>query len=282
MPAQTGGYSTILSPNFRQQREAGLIEGLYRDSDAVDIETFVNSLDGVAQINTITVDPPGAPGEVYSLSVAANNTVEFAEQVQVVSEAGDTDITMAEKLFAAYQQEFALQAVVNAELAAPVITLSSQDEFTVTVSANLTDAPVSTLSLPEVIGYGLVVWTPLPVVQQRARGVSVVDLATEAQGVIRGITTRSDIYGVRDNSASAPVDGFPAFRPVPVVTNGRICVRAVTDLVPGGDLYVFFQGANKGRLGGTADPDAFQITNDVIKLSDFVAGGSLGFVKANF
>lgn len=279
--ADPTGFGTILNPNFSAQRESALIEGLYYDTESVDISNFTNNLDGVPQVDQLTITAPTAAGQIYSFFIQVDNAVGASATVSVVSVGGETANEMAIRVLDAFYLQFAIQAVVDALItAAGVITFTASEAFSIAnLTTNIARASISSIATPEAIGYGLVVWQLFPVSAATSRAISVVNLSTEAQGQIAGITTRSDIYGVRNQIT--PIDGFFHERPVPVATNGRVCVRAVTNLAPGLPLFVYFRGPFRGRLGGSASADAFEITDNSILPTQFIAANELGFVKAN-
>jgi hypothetical protein len=173
--------------------------------------------------------------------------------------------------------KYAFQAVVKSSVSAGIITLYSKTTFTVSGLALITSANTSTITIPDVIPFGVPVFSSAPSANN-PRGVEPIGRALTAADQVRGVTIRRSRSSLVRNNAGLWVDGYDQSQPVSVAENAKISVFCVEDCGATADVYVFFSGVNKGSFSGTAGADKTQLPANMFKWSEFTRAGNVGWL----
>jgi hypothetical protein len=272
-----GGFGQILNPRIGEARQPASLPGLLWNPDRSAVETYTNSIGATDQVTTLTCSAMTL-GQVATATLRVQDTSDVFVNVNYKAEGAVTGANLALEVLKQLRAAYAFQAVVKASIAGAVITLYSKTAFTVSGTNLIASANTSTITIPDVIGFGVPVFSSSPSANN-LRGVEVVNRVLTATDQVRGITVRRGRSRLVRNASGLWVDGYDFQQPVSVASSAKISVQCVEDSGATPDVFFFYQGVNKGLFSGTAGTDKTLLPASMFRWAEFTKAGNVGWLN---
>lgn len=251
-------FSFFPPPSLGFQRNYNLypdigIEGMIDDSIPHDVITVSNNSNAVAQVSKI-VTGTAANNTEYDVTFWRSQGQLDPITISFTTDGTATSAKLQSGLMAAIQSnprlgEFFVASTTGNDILITARVAGAAGQFSLSTANGGTgfiSNQVTAPSDPSVIPFGRVLWQRP---QDTGRNVTVINDVL-ANGTIRGISVRTEVH---ESPWWGNALGYYPQAEVNCLVKGRIQIIPVTNMYPGGPIYIYTTGANQGRFSGSAD-----------------------------